>query len=318
MPLVDFANVVNNSTFSGVRIFGANCANGGGPLFAMGADLTRVTSVSTSQTGPCGGGAPQAVNPDVGGFGNQQVSVNNRRTGMAYLMQAVPNAPTVAISGASGPPAGTYFYNLIAYDVNGNGTLQSVPSAAITVNGSQDVQLNWALPAGQVATTICRGTNNGTNLCATASDFQVYKFPGTSFLDNGVAGFHFTASAPLASFAASSSMTGSGIQTPQLQLTNSGFVDTLAGTSTASRTQTLPDNTAIVPLPSYFNSPYDNATRANGAIGSNWTIQQNGLNIASNQIQGTTAGTSNSALWNPNPFSPVPFAQAPITPPTAA
>ena len=62
MPLVDFANVVNNSTFSGVRIFGANCANGGAPLFAMGADLTRVTSVSTSQTGPCGGGAPQAVN----------------------------------------------------------------------------------------------------------------------------------------------------------------------------------------------------------------------------------------------------------------
>src|SRR6266478_4253167 len=331
MPLVDFANVVNNSTFSGIRIFGASCANGGAPLFAMGADLTRVTSVSTSQTGPCGGGAPQAVNPDVGGFGNQQVSVNNASNGIAYLMQAVPNAPTVAISGASGPPAGTYFYNFLAYDVNGNGTLESLPSAAITVNGSQGVQLNWTLLPGQVATTICRGTNNGTNLCATPSDFQVYKLPGTSFLDNGVAGFHFTASAPLASFAASSSMTGSGIQTPQLQLTNSGFVDTLAGTAvgqlqltnsgfvdtlagtwTASRTQTLPDNTGIVPVTSYLNSAYDNATRANGAIGSNWTIQQNGLNIASNQIQGTTGGGSNTAFWNVNAFSPVQFAQATI------
>src|SRR2546422_10283344 len=102
------------------------------------------------------------------------------------------------------------------------------------------------------------------------------------FLDNGVAGFHFTASAPLASFAASSSMTGSGIQTPQLQLTNSGFVDTLAGTWTASRTQTLPDNTGIVPVTSYLNSAYDNATPANRASGSNWALPPNRLNISPN------------------------------------
>src|SRR4029077_13767242 len=69
----------------------------------------------------------------------------------------------------------------------------------------------------------------------------------------------------------------------------------------------------IVPVSSYVNSAYDNATRANGAIGSNWSVQQNGLNIASNQIQGTTAAQSNSGFWNANTFSPVQFAQATIT-----
>src|SRR4029077_5264222 len=80
-----------------------------------------------------------------------------------------------------------------------------------------------------------------------------------------------------------------------------------------NRTQTLPDVTGIFPVTSYVNSAYDNATRANGAIGSNWTVQQNGLNIASNQIQGTSSGASNTGFWNANSFSPVQFAQVAIT-----
>src|SRR5260370_8122149 len=44
-----------------------------------------------------------------------------------------------------------------------------------------------------------------------------------------------------------------------------------------------------------------------------WTVQQNGLNIASNQIQGTTGGSSNTAFWNANSFSTVQFSQATIT-----
>src|SRR5260370_27602815 len=83
---------------------------------------------------------------------------------------------------------------------------------------------------------------------------------------------------------------------------------------TANRTQSVPDVTGYISVTGYVNSAYDNATRANGAIGSNWTIQQNGLNIASNQIQGTPAGVSNSAFWNANSFSPVQFPQATLTP----
>src|SRR5260370_1236212 len=82
---------------------------------------------------------------------------------------------------------------------------------------------------------------------------------------------------------------------------------------TANRTQSVPDVTGYISVTGYVNSGYDNATRANGAIGANWTIQQNGLNIASNQIQGTSSGSSNTGYWNANSFSPVQFAQATIT-----
>jgi len=90
-------------------------------------------------------------------------------------------------------------------------------------------------------------------------------------------------------------------------------MDTIGGTFTASRTQTLPDISGILSVTGYLNSAYDNATRANGAIGSNWTIQQNGLNIASNQIQGTIGGQSNAGFWNANSLSTNQFAQATIT-----
>jgi hypothetical protein len=110
-----------------------------------------------------------------------------------------------------------------------------------------------------------------------------------------------------------------GISSPSFKLPGTagsapGAAATLApGVYTANRTQTFPDVTGTVPVSSYQNSAYDNATRANGAIGSNWSIQQNGLNIASNQIQGTTASSSNTAFWNASLFSPVQFAQATIT-----
>ncbi len=67
-----------------------------------------------------------------------------------------------------------------------------------------------------------------------------------------------------------------------------------------------------MPVSSYVNSAYDNATRANGAIGTNWAVEQNGVNIASNQIQGTSTGV-NAAFWNAGSFAASQFAQATIT-----
>src|SRR5262249_22918916 len=81
---------------------------------------------------------------------------------------------------------------------------------------------------------------------------------------------------------------------------------------TAPRTTTIPDVSGIVPVSSYQNSAYDNATRANGAIGSNWTVTNNGINIASNNFVGT-ASTNDVAYWNVNSFSPVQFSQVTLT-----
>lgn len=308
MPMIDFAN---SGPFTDVKVYGASCANGGAPLFAMGANLNLVTQIDVAGTNACGLGAPQAVNTSVGSFGQQNVTVGTTGS-LTYLQQTVPNAPGVAISGGTGPAANTYFYNILAYDVNGNGTLESLPSSSITVNGSQGVLVSWINQPGQVFTTICRGTNNGPNLCA--ANGTNFKIQGTSYLDNGT-GF-YSASAPQVSTAAADSLNSVGLYTSQIQIANSGFVDTFAITGaglTANRTQTLPDNSGIVPVTSYLNSAYDNATRSNGTIGSNWTIQQNGLNIASNQIQGTISAQSNSGFWNVNSFSGNQFAQATIT-----
>jgi len=135
--------------------------------------------------------------------------------------------------------------------------------------------------------------------------------PGTSYTDLG--SLFYSASLPQTSPANSSSLGFSGLATTQITLTSNGFTDTIGGTLSASRTQTLPDVTGYIPVTSYVNSAYDNATRSNGSIGANWTVQQNGLNISSNQIQGTNAGVSNSGFWNANTFSPVQFSQATVT-----
>src|SRR5258708_20268596 len=97
-----------------------------------------------------------------------------------------------------------------------------------------------------------------------------------------------------------------------LTITNGNLTDVISGALTANRAQTVPDVTGYIPVTSYVNSGYDNATRANGAIGANWTIQQNGLNIASNQIQGTSSGSPNTRHWTANSFSPFPFSPPPL------
>jgi len=241
-------------------------------------------------------------------FPNQTVMTNNAG-GVGYQL-GTPAAPTVAISGGVGPAANTYTYGIAAVDSFGGASLVSQKSAPITLNGSQGVLVSWTPVPGQATTTVCRGAGAGNLNCpATGLGFQI---TGNSFLDTGSGGYAPSSPQPaVTGFTAG--LGSAGIEGQQLTLTGGGFKNTISGTFTANRTATVPDVTGIVPVSSYANSAYENATRANGAIGSNWTIEQNGLNIASNQIQGTTAAQSNSGFWNANSFSPVQFAQATIT-----
>ena len=240
-------------------------------------------------------------------FPNQTVMTNNTG-GVGYQINT-PAAPGVSISGGSGPAANTYNYGIIANDVFGGVSLISPKSSPITVNGSQGVLVTWTPVPGQASATVCRSTGGALTCPTTGGGFQV---TGLSFLDNGSGYFPSAPPSPTATgFAAGAG--SAGIEGQQISLTGGGFKNTISGAFTANRTATVPDVTGIVPVSSYVNSAYDNATRSNGAIGSNWTIEQNGLNIASNQIQGTTAAQSNSGFWNANSFSPVQFAQATIT-----
>ena len=223
-----------------------------------------------------------------------------------------PNAPSVTVGAHSScasncVPAGTYVYAIVANDIYSRPSVLS-PTTSATTDGTQTITVSWVPVDGQVTTNPYRGatalTLGGLFVSGTGT-------AGTSYVDSS--SFFYTVSPPNSSSATASAVGSLGLNGPQLTLTNGNFKDVLSGTLTANRTQTLPDVTGYIPVTSYVNSGYDNATRANGSIGANWTIQQNGLNIAANQIQGTAAAQSNSGFWNANAFSPVQFAQATIT-----
>ena len=309
MPMIDFAN---SGPFTDVKVYGASCANGGAPLFAMGANLNVVTQIDVSGTSACVIGAPQAVVTASGAFGT--VGVTTSGTGsMSYLMP-VPSAPSVTVAAGGSIPVGNYYYGIQAIDTQGRTTTISQPTTTpcTTTSGNQSCVVTWTLVTGQVGTRICRGTSPITILCDDSSGLAPFNVQGTTFTDTNIS-VSYSVSPPQASTAAAAGLSSVSILGPQLQLTNNGFMDTIGGTFTGTRTQTLPDNSGIVPVTGYLNSAYDNATRANGSIGSNWTIQQNGLNVASNQIQGTIGAQSNAGFWNANSFPANQFAQATIT-----
>jgi hypothetical protein len=299
VPLIDLttANVI-----SALRVIDPFCFSGSQPLFA--AANQGGIEVTNGVEGCSIIGANIAIVHN--GAGTQlSDSYNNASmqfsgTGQVYYAMATPAAPTVAISGATGPAAGTYFYRILAYDVNGNSTVASPISTSITVNGSQGVLVSWTPVPGQVFTTICRGTSASNVLCATTSN--PFEVSGSSFLDT-FAGFFYTGSLPQQTTAAGAALGANGLSASTLTLPGGGSKDVLSGSFSASRAQTLPDVSGVVPVTGYVNSAYDNATRANGAIGANWTISTGGLNVAGNALQGGTASVHNVGFWSANSFS---------------
>ena len=289
-----------------------------GQALVSGPALVTIRGVSL----PVGTTLSGAVNTPPGGvlaYGGGGISLAGSGAGiqaagissLGYAMPQ-PNAPAVNV-GAHGScssncvAAGTYFYAIVADDLVGHNSVVSPPTSA-TTDGTQTITVSWVPVGGQVFTSRGRGVSTNTIVFA---DIIGTGVAGTSYAD--LASTSYSVSGPSSSSANSSSFSSAGLATTQITLTNSGFADTISGTISANRTQSLPDVTGFIPVTSYVNSGYDNATRSNGTIGANWTIQQNGLNIASNQIQGALSALSNSGFWNANTFSPVQFAQATIT-----
>jgi hypothetical protein len=128
--------------------------------------------------------------------------------------------------------------------------------------------------------------------------------------------FSFVCGTSTANATAGTSIVGpNGLSGPQLRFTSNGSVASTSFPSglTANRTFSIPDVTGYLPVTSYLNSAYDNATRANGAIGANWTLTNNGFNITSNNFVGTTGGANNVAFWSASLFSASQFSQVTLT-----
>jgi hypothetical protein len=308
-PMID---AVNALSFAGVQVKNPACNQG--PLFSANPNLivdyynTGFAGCGTS--GLAGSVTRTLVNSNSNElYQNVPIVASGANGTFSYLMQT-PTAPVAsAISGGT-LPAGAYQYEIVPVDVNGNLGPITPASVGVTLSGTQQTALTLTLVPGQVASILCRNFNGSQFTCATVG--TAYKFTGSTFTDN-LPSFNFSGSTPGVAFGASTGFGATGIQSPQITLTGGGFASNLSGIFTATRTQALPDNTGYIPVTSYLNSAYDNATRANGVIGASWTVQQNGVNIASNQIQGTLAASSNSAFWNVSPFSNLQFSQATVT-----
>ena len=309
---------LGNATISALTVHGQGlnmCATGTQPLFSGSTQVVDVYNEGCSYLGlktyaARVNGSAAYSNTSLIGFGSAIL-------GQGFTSSPAPTATVVSGSLA----AGTYYYKIIPFDVNGNVGPFSAEVGPITVNGSQAINLSWSLQPGQVYTTICRSNSGPTIFSCAGSGAPGHKVAGTSFTDNEPQ-FNFFDSAAYASLnangsavpsATSSSISSNGIQTSGLQITGGGFTSTVNGSFTSNHAQTLPDVTGYIPVTGYINSAYDNANRANGAIGSNWTVTNNGINISSNNFVGTVTNTNDVAYWNANPFSVAQFSQATIT-----
>jgi hypothetical protein len=298
VPLIDMTNL---NSLSAMRVIDPFCFSSSQPLFAMN-NIGGIEVVNGAE-GCSTIGANTAIVHNFAGTNLSSsyinASVQLTGTGQVFSAMLTPAAPAVSISGTTGPSAGTYFYRILANDVNGNSTVGSPVSSSITVNGSQGVLLTWALVPGQVSTTICRGLTAINMACtAVGGGFQV---SGTSYLDGPT--IFPSASFPQITTAAATSLGANGVSASTITIPGGGSKANLSGTFTAVRTQSLPDVSGIVPVTGYVNSAYDNANRANGAIGANWTSNVNSLNISSNAFVGNSGAAHNIATWSANTFS---------------
>jgi len=230
---------------------------------------------------------------------------------LVYGMPA-PTAPGVAVSSGGSVPIGSIPYEMQWVDVDGNFSAVSPTVTVATTSGNQTVTITPpAAPVGAIGYVPYRNTVRanliGFGGCSTTAVVPIGQaFADTSsFACGNVAG---------PAFAGSSIVGPNGLSGQQLRLTNNGNVLSTAFPSGlgANRTLSIPDLTGYLPVTGYLNSAYDNATRANGAIGANWTVTNNSIAISSNNFVGAVGG-NNLAYWSASLFGPSQFAEVTIT-----
>ena len=305
VPIFDLTNV-GPGRISSFTVNGQGCSTSFQPVFAMapgqGGVFLGGNSISCSISGT-DTVILRSANQDL--YQNSSIAISG--SGQLGYQMAAPATP--AVSNVAGTlAAGTYFYRIIPIDVNGlQGPLSPV-TAGCTSNGSQACVISFTPVAGQVSTSLCRGIIANNLVCAAIG--SAFQFSGSSFTDNLSSG-NFSASVPQVANGSAAVLGAAGLSATTYKVVGGGAAATINGTFTASRAQTLPDISGVVPVTGYVNSGYDNFNRANGAIGSNFNVTNGGINVASNAIQGTAAG-NNVAFWSANAFFTDQFAQATV------
>jgi hypothetical protein len=240
---------------------------------------------------------------------NALVSTSGSGRIVYSMLTAAP--PAVAVSSGGNVPIGTISYQIQWVDVDGNYSAASTSVNAVTTSGNQTVTITPpAAPAGAVAYVPYRNGNKlnvqGFGTCASVIPVNQVFVDTFGFVCGTV---------PVTPSAGSATLGPNGLSGQQLRLTNNGNIvsTNFPSALTANRTLSIPDVTGYLPVTGYLNSAYDNAARANGAIGANWTITNNGINISSNNFVGTAGGINDVAYWSANLFSASQFSEVTLT-----
>jgi hypothetical protein len=274
------------------------------PAFVTSANLPSLLLMNAPFTNP--GNTPNTNVSGAGVISTGLLAASG--TGRVETFMAAPTGPSVAVSSGGSVPVGTNPYRLQWVDVDGNYSPVSPLVNAVTTTGNQTVTLTPpTAPAGAIFWVAYR---NDAEVNAPPAGCALGYIPiSSTYVDT----FSFTCGQQERAATAGVSIIGpNGISGPALRLVNNGSTMTLLTPITANRSVTLPDLSGVAMVSGYVNTAFDNATRANGAIGSNWTVTNlSTINVASNNFVGT--GSNSVAYWNANSFNPIQFAQATVT-----
>ena len=243
-----------------------------------------------------------------GGGLNSNGLVSASGNGAIQYAMPITAAPGAVVSAGGSVPIGTIPYQVQFLDVNGNPGPVSPAANVTTTSGNQTVTVTIPTPPnGSISWFPYRnGARLNIGFCTTPIPISTTTFVDTfSF----VCGSSTSGASGGTTILSNGGFSGSGFR-----LVNNGNVlsTSFPNNLTSNHALSIPDVTGYLPTTSYLNSGYDNATRANGAIGANWTVTNvNGINISSNNFLGT--GSNSVAYWSASPFSPVQFSQVTLT-----
>lgn len=306
--------IVNNDTcnpsgyppFNGPPITGpVQFSNGGNGLFNFENSLltNQITSGQRFSDGT----------PDVSQafLGPGSMSVGSQDS--VVVSNAIQPAPTCVVSAGGSIAVGTYIFLVVPFwQGNTEGAASAVSAPCATTTGNQTLTVSWAVAPGNPTGYRIYAGSPGTGLGFQTGAGLVN---GTSFVFTSlVSGFILSPTVSLGG--PTMLMPGvQGVAAPAYVTSASGgFASTsTAPVLTANRSTASPDASGTIIVSTYQNTAYDNFNRANGAIGSNWTVNLGGFNVSSNTVIGT-AGT-NDAFWSATPLfsNSGQFAQTTIT-----
>jgi hypothetical protein len=216
-----------------------------------------------------------------------------------------PPAPTCSVSAGGAVPVGTYYYRFTPiWQNNSEGVSSFTSTSCSTTPGNQTVTISWTLvPGNAKGYDIYSSANGGASFISLSCSQPAVGGTVTSFVfagtPCGVGGSSLPSGGP------TMLMPGTqGLATPSILMGNAGLTSTITSAPTANRIVNLADNAGIIHISGAQETAFDNANRADGAIGANWTNVNNSLNIASNQFKGNVAA-DNIAFWSGYPLSAV-------------